>query len=94
MLKSSLCYYSDAYILVKGTIKVANTAAADADAKHAGKKVIFKDCAPFTDCINEINKTQIDRPDKDISAVNIVDIYEFNKANVTDSFNFNEKITG
>ena len=32
MLKSSLCDYSDAYILLKGTITVNNTAAADADA--------------------------------------------------------------
>ena len=32
MLKSSLCDYSDAYILVKGTITVINTGAADADA--------------------------------------------------------------
>ena len=34
MLKSSLCDYSDAYILVKGTITVNNTAAADADANN------------------------------------------------------------
>ena len=32
MLRSSLCDYSDAYILVKGNISVNNTAAADADA--------------------------------------------------------------
>ena len=32
MLKSSLCDYSDAYILVKGTITVNNTGPADADA--------------------------------------------------------------
>ena len=31
MLKSSLCDYTDAYILVKGTIGVNNTAAADAN---------------------------------------------------------------
>ena len=46
MLKSSLCDYSNAYILVKGTITVNNTAAADAD--NTNKKVIFKNCAPFT----------------------------------------------
>ena len=38
MLKSSLCDYSDAYILVKGTITVNNTAAADANANNTGKK--------------------------------------------------------
>ena len=31
-LRSSLCDYSDTYILVKGNISVNNTAAADADA--------------------------------------------------------------
>ena len=60
MLKSSLCGYSDAYILVKGTITVNNTAAADADANNTNKKVIFKNCALFTNCIREINNTQVD----------------------------------
>ena len=60
MLKSSLCDYSDAYILVKGTISVNNTAAAGAAANNTNKKVIFKNCAPFTNCISEINNTQID----------------------------------
>ena len=67
-LKSSLCDYSDAYILVKGTITVNNTAAADADANNTNKKVIFKNCAPFTNCINEINNTQVDNA-KDIDIV-------------------------
>ena len=34
MVKSSLCNYSDAYILVKGNITVNNTAAADANANN------------------------------------------------------------
>ena len=38
MLKSSLCDYSDAYILAEGTITVPNTAAADADANNTYKK--------------------------------------------------------
>ena len=48
MLRSSLCDCSDAYILVKGNISVNITAAADADANNVNKKVIFKNCAPFT----------------------------------------------
>ena len=44
MLRTSLCDYSDAYILVKGTITVANTAAADADPNNTNKNVIFKNC--------------------------------------------------
>ena len=60
MLRSSLCDYSNAYILVQGNISVNNTAADDAAANNTNKKVIFKNCTPFTDCINEINNTQVD----------------------------------
>ena len=60
MLRSSLCDYSDAYILVKGNITVNNTAADGAAANNTNKKVIFKNCAPFTDCISKINNTQVD----------------------------------
>ena len=67
MSKSSLCDYSDAYILVKGTISVNNTAAQGA-ANNTNKKVIFKNCAPFPNCISEINNTQIDNA-KDIDIV-------------------------
>ena len=58
ILMSSLCDYSDAYILAKGTITVARVAA-PAPAYNAGKKVVFKNCAPFTDYISETNNTQI-----------------------------------
>ena len=60
MLRSSLCDYSDAYILVKGNITVNNTAADGAAANNTNKKVIFKNCAPFTNCISKINNEQID----------------------------------
>ena len=63
MLRSSLCDYSDAYILVKGNITVNNTAADGAAANNTNKKVIFKNCAPFTNCISKINNTQIDNPE-------------------------------
>ena len=60
MLKSSLCDYGDGYILVKGTIIVNNTAAQGAAVNNTNKKVIFKNCAPFINCISEINNTQIE----------------------------------
>ena len=60
MLRSSLCDYSDAYILVKGNITVNNTAGAGAAANNTNKKVVFKNCAPFTNCISKTNNTQID----------------------------------
>ena len=39
MLKSSLCNYSDAYILVKGNISVNNTSAEGAVANNSAKKL-------------------------------------------------------
>ena len=57
MLRSTLCDYADAYILIKGNISVNNNAAG---ANNTNKKVIFKNCASFTNCISKINNTQID----------------------------------
>ena len=62
MLRSSLCDYADAYILVKGTITIAGVGNDDAT-KQADKKskgVTFKHCGPFTKCITRINNTDID----------------------------------
>ena len=53
-----ICDYSDPYILLKGTLAVNNTAAADADADNTNKKVIFKNCVPFSNCISEVNNTK------------------------------------
>ena len=60
MLKTNLHDYSDAYILGKGTISVANTAAQGASANNYNKEVVFKNRAPFTDCTSGINNTQVD----------------------------------
>ena len=73
MLRSSLYDYSDAYILVKGNITVNNTAADGAAANNTNKKVIFKNCAPFTSCISKINNTQIDNAEY-IDIVMYIDI--------------------
>ena len=50
MLRSSLYDYSDAYVLVKGTVTVAEETTAATN--NPNKKVIFKNCAPFTNCIS------------------------------------------
>ena len=55
MLRSDLCDYSDAYIVVKGTITVTDPNEANYD-----KKLAFKNNAPFTSCISKINNTLID----------------------------------
>ena len=59
MLRSSLCNYSDVYILVKRTITVANTPVQDATNNNDNRKVIFKNWVPFINCIRRINNTQV-----------------------------------
>ena len=73
MLKSSLCDYGDAYILVKGRITITGRGA-DATARQADERdkgEAFKNCAPFTNCISEINNTKVD------NAKNIDIVYKY-----------------
>ena len=65
-LKSSLYDYSDAYILLRGTISFQNTGTA-ANPNNR-KNIIIKNCVLFTDCVSEINNAQIDNT-KDIDIV-------------------------
>ena len=51
-IESSLCDYSDAYILVTGNITV--------NAGNDNTKVAFTNCAPFEKCRTEINETFVD----------------------------------
>ena len=60
VLRSSFCDYGDAYVLVKGNITVNITAVDGAAANNTIKKVILKNCAPFTNRMSKINNTQID----------------------------------
>ena len=55
MLRSDLCDFSDAYIVVKGTITVT-----DPDNAKRNKSVAFKNNAPFINCISKINGVKID----------------------------------
>ena len=51
-IESSLCDYSDAYILVTGNIT--------ATPNNAATQAVFQNCAPFEDCWTEINDTFVD----------------------------------
>ena len=55
IIKSNLCDYSDAYILVTGDIT--------ATGRDANTKVAFKSCAPFTKCVTHINDEHVDNAD-------------------------------
>ena len=70
MLRSNLCDYADAYILVKGTITITgvgnDAAASQADERNKG--VILKNCPPFAKSMSRINNTDIDNA-RDIDIV-------------------------
>ena len=70
MLRSNLCDYADAYILVNETITITGDGDDDAAKRADGrdKGVTFKNCAPFIKCISRINNTKIDNV-KDIEIV-------------------------
>ena len=51
-MKSILCDYNDAYILVRRGINIARCSLLT--------EAAFKDCAPFSKCITKIDETSID----------------------------------
>ena len=66
ILKLRLCDYNDAYTLIKGNIGIAGNAGPAAEGTDAqlvaarlmdkrDKEIAFKNCAPFMNCISEIN---------------------------------------
>ena len=79
VLKSSLCDYSDAYILIKGRITITgeggDVAARQADERNKG--VIFKNCAPFINCQSEINNTEIDNAEDIDIAIPMYNLIEY-----------------
>ena len=81
MLRSNLCDYIDAYILVKVTIKIVgagnNDAAKRLDKRNAGAG--FKNCAPFTKCIIRINNADIDTAQHTDIVMSIYNLTEYSK---------------
>ena len=62
MLKSSLCFYGETFIFVKGTIRSVGKGTNEAarQEEERCKELTFKNCAPFTDSISEVNNTKLD----------------------------------
>ena len=56
MLRSDLCHFSDAYIVVKGD----TTLEGDNDANKRNKNLVFKNNALFISCISKLNGIKID----------------------------------
>ena len=75
MLRSDLCDYSDAYIVVKGDI----TLEGDNDANKRNKNLAFKNNAPFINCISKFNGIKIDNADDLDVVMPIYNLLEYGK---------------
>ena len=74
MLRSDLCDYSDAYIVVKGTIIVTKP-----NSDLYEKKLAFKNNAPFTSCISKTNNTLIDNAEDLDIVIPMYNLLEYSK---------------
>ena len=74
MLRSNLCDFSDAYIVVKGTITVTNP-----DNAKRNKVVAFKNNAPFINCISKINGVKIDNAEDLDVVMPMYNLLEYSK---------------
>ena len=77
MIKSNFCDYSDTYIPVKGTMIVPNMATA---VNNTNKKVIFKNCATFSNCITEVNNTKVDDAENIDIVISLYNLIEYSDA--------------
>ena len=75
MLRSDLCDFSDAYIVVKGDI----TLEGDNDANKQNKNLAFKNNAPFINCISKINGVQIDNAEDLDVVMPMYNLIEYSK---------------
>ena len=74
MLRSDLCDFSDAYIVLKGTITVVRPNGA-----KRNKSVAFKNNAPFINCISKINGVQIDNAEDLDVVMPMYNLLEYSK---------------
>ena len=75
MLRSDLCDFSDAYIVVKWIIDVTN-----ANNTKRNKAMAFKNNAPLINCISKINGVQIDNAEEDLDVVMLMyNLLEYSK---------------
>ena len=74
MLRSDLCDFSDANIVVKGNIIATNP-----DNVKRNKAVAFKNNAPFINCISKINGVKIDNAEDLDVVMPMYNLLEFSK---------------
>ena len=79
MLRSDLCDYADAYILVNGTITVTAAAGANNIRDKKNRKLILKNNAPFVSCITRINGELIEDADDLDIVMSIHNLLQYSK---------------
>ena len=78
MLRSDLCDYSDAYIVVKGDITLTKTNGRGIiDIRN--RFLAFKNNAPFTNCISKINNVLIDNAEDLDILMSLYNLLEYSK---------------
>ena len=75
MLRSDLCDFSDAYIVVKGTITLDGAA----NANKRNKSTAFKNNALFISCILKINNAPIDNAEDLDVVMPMYNLFEHSK---------------
>ena len=80
MLRSNLCDYSDAYILVKGTITVNGIVnGAENEILRKNRPLILKNKAPFVSCMTKINNEFIEDADDLYIVMSMYNLLEYSK---------------
>ena len=79
MLRSDLCDYSDAYILVKGKITVTKGVNNDANNDAYDKKLAFKNNASFISCISKRNGILIENAEDLDIVMPMYNLLEYSK---------------
>ena len=80
MLRSDLCDYSDAYILVKGIITINGVVnGAENDIGRRNRPLILKNNAPFVSCITRINGELIEDADDLDIVMPMYNLLEYSK---------------
>ena len=79
MLRSDLCGYADAHILVNGTITVTANAGANNIRNKKDRKLILKNNVPFVSCITRINNELIEDADDLDIVMPMYNLLEYSK---------------
>ena len=75
MLRSDLCDFRDAYIVVKGDITLQN----NNNANKRNKNLVFKNNAPFINCITKINGKKTDNAEDLDVVMPMYNLLEYSK---------------